>query len=233
MQRLGVRDGGLTPDPCLAIYLRSRSRYVETMRVFRRILLAILLLAVLSLAVWCYICREPLARQWSLYRIGAAATPDEAEAELVRCETDPDPDAMIGELVDKWGTGNRQFDLRLAAHLDARSCGDSLRRAFAEQIGSERELLKRWAHYWSWRSPLPLEQQTASVVAYLDVVAADPSRNITWREVLDVQALFELTGRGELAKDVSPSDWRDRYRQWQRRRPAELPHRARPKEPFP
>jgi hypothetical protein len=201
-------------------------------RLFWRILLAILLLAVLSLTVWCYLCREPLARQWSLYRIGAAATPSEAEAELVRCETDPDPDAMIGELVDKWGAGNHQFDLRLAAHLDGRSCSESLRKAFAGHIGHRPELLQRWAHYWSWRSPLTPEQQMASVVTYLDIVAADPSRNITWREALDVQALFELTGRGELAKDVSPANWRDRYRQWQRRRPAELPHVLRPKGPF-
>ena len=62
-------------------------------------------------------------------------TSREAEAEIVRCETDPDPDAMIGDLVDKWGTGNHQFDLHLASHLDAPSCGDSLREAFAEEIG--------------------------------------------------------------------------------------------------
>jgi hypothetical protein len=215
------------------IYAADHSRYAEIMRVCRQVLLTILLLAGLGLAAWCYVCREPLARQWSLYRVGAAATPREAEAELVRCETDPDPDAMIGELVDKWGTGNRQFDLRVAGHLDAPSCGESLRKAFAGQIGRQRELLQRWAHYWSWRSPLPLDQQTASVVAYLDLAAADPSRTITWREVLDVQALFELTGRGELASELSPSNWRDRYRQWQRRRPAELPHAPRPKEPFP
>lgn len=203
------------------------------MRVCRHIVLAILLLALLSLAVWCYICREPLRRQWSLYRIGAVAAPQEAEAEIIHCETDPDPDAAIGELVDKWGTGNRQFDLRLATHLDAPSCGDSLREAFSEQIGGQPELLQRWAHFWSWRSPLPLDQQTASIVTYLDGVAADPSRTITWREVLEVQALFELTGHGELARGLSPSDWRDRYRQWQRRRPAELPHNPRPKTPFP
>jgi hypothetical protein len=203
------------------------------MRVCRHILLAILLLALVSLAVWCYLCREPLRRQWLLYRIGAAVTSREAEAEIVRCETDPDPNAMIGDLVDKWGTGNHQFDLHLASHLDAPSCGDSLRQAFAEEIGGRPELLQRWAHFWSWRSPLPLDEQTASVVTYLDTVAADPSRTITWREVLDVQALFELTGRGELARGLSPSDWRDRYREWQRRRPAKLPNHPRPKTPFP
>jgi hypothetical protein len=203
------------------------------MRVCRHILLAILLLAVAGLAVWCYICREPLRRQWTLYRIGAAATSREAEREIVRSETDPDPDAMIGDLVDKWGTGNQQFDVYLATHLDAPSCGDSLRQAFAEEIGRRPELLPRWAHFWIWRSPLPLDEQTASVVTYLDSVAGDRSRNITWREVLEVQALFELTGRGELARGLSPSDWRDRYRQWQRRRPAELPHHPRPKTPFP
>ncbi len=138
-----------------------------------------LLLAALALGVWCYSHREPLARQWLLYRIGAAASTHEAEAEIVRCESDPDQGAMIGDLVGKWGTGNRRFDLYLAAHLESGSCSESLRKTFAAEIGRQQELLDRWAHYWTWRSPLPPDQQMASVAAYLDVLAADPSRDIT------------------------------------------------------
>ena len=192
-----------------------------------------MLLVALALGVWCYCQREPLARQWSLYRIGAAASTREAETEIARCEADPDPDAMIGDLIGKWGTGNRRFDLYLAGHLDSESCGEALRKAFAAEVGRQHELLDRWAHFWTWHAPLPPDQQMASVVAYLDILAADPSRDIPWREVLDVQALFQLTGRSELAKGLSPANWRDRYRGWRRGRPAELPQIARPKEPFP
>jgi hypothetical protein len=193
----------------------------------------LLLLTASGLGVWCYVCRQPLLRQWALYRIGAAASLPEAEAELVRCETSFDHDAMIDELVGKWGAGNRQFDLHLAAHLGGASCGEPLRAAFAAEIGRHAGLLERWARYWMWRAPLPPEQQMDSVTAYLDTLAAaNPSHDITWREVLDVQALFQLTGQDELAQGLTPANWRDRYRRWQRSRPAELPRLSRPEEPF-
>jgi hypothetical protein len=203
------------------------------MRAWRRVLPVILLLAVAGLGVWCYIYRQPLARQWALYRIGTAS-PQEAEAEIVRCETAPDHDAMIGELVRKWGTGNRQFDLHLAAHLGSGSCGESLREAFAAEIGRREGLLDRWARYWTWRAQLPPDHQMASVMAYLDALsAANPPHAITWREVLDLQVLFQLTGRGELAQNLSPANWHNRYGQWQRSRPARLPHIPRPEEAVP
>jgi hypothetical protein len=203
------------------------------MRCFRRASLALLVLMALGLSAWCYVYRQPLRRQWTLYRIGAAV-PDEAEARIVACETSPDRDAMIGELVGKWGTGNRQFDLHLAAHVIGGSCGEPLRAAFATELGRHEELLNRWVHYWTWRAQLPPEQQMASVVAYLNALGqTDSPREITWHEVLDVQALFQVTGCGDLADDLTPANWRDRYAQWQRRRPAELPHIARPEEPFP
>jgi hypothetical protein len=186
---------------------------------WRRILLAILLLIASGLGAWCYAHRRPLARQWTLYRIGAAASQQEADAEIVRSEDGPDHRDMIRELVHKWGTGNRQFDLHLAAHLGAKSCGEPLREAFAAHIGRRKTLLCRWAHYWAWRAPLQPEQQVASVVAYL--------------EVLDLQAVFQLTDCGDLAKGLSPANWRDRYAEWQRSRPVQLPRISRPEGSFP
>ena len=55
----------------------------------------------------------------------------------------------------------------------------------------------------------------------------------SWREVLDLQAVFHLTGRSELARGLSPGNWRDRYRRWRLDRPAPLPHVPRASEPMP
>ena len=169
-----------------------------------------------------------------MYRIGAATSPQEAEAEIVGCLAAPDHEAMIRELVGKWGTGNPQFDLHLVAHLGGGSCSEPLRAAFAAELGRRPGLLDRWAHYWIWRSPLPPQQQMASVATYLDaLIMADPPRDITWREVLDLEALFQLTGHGQLAQRLSPVNWRHRYGGWQRSRPVELPSIPRPTQPFP
>ena len=55
---------------------------------------------------------------------------------------------------------------------------------------------------------------------------------ITWREVLDLQAIFQLTGQPRLALRLSPANWRQRLRTWQQDRPRPLPHVARPAAPF-
>jgi len=200
----------------------------------RRISLILLVLAILTLGVAGYVGRAPLRRQWTLYRIGAAASPQEAEPLLVRCETGGDRDAMLAELVRKWGTGNRQFDRYLAGHLSGASCGERLREAFATELGRRDGLLGRWAPYWAWHAPLSPDEQLASVTAYFDaVLTADPPRGITWREVLDLQAVFQLTGHGELARGLTPADWRERYHRWIEIHPAQLPHVPRPKEPLP
>ena len=169
---------------------------------FWRVLLVLLLLGAVACGAAGYVYRRPLQRAWALYRIGAAASPREAEATIVGCLASPDRLAMIGELVAKWGTGNPQFDLNLAAHVGAGSCSEPLRAAFAAELGRRPGLLEHWAHYWTWRAQLPPEQQMASVAAYLDaLIVADPPRDVTWREVLDLEALFQLTGHGELAQN--------------------------------
>lgn len=208
-------------------------RYAYVMRNWPFILGVFLLITLVAVPL-VYMDRQPLDRHWTLYRIGAAASSQEAEQKIIDCETSPDRDVMIDELVRKWGTGSRPFDLHLAAHVGGKSCGEPLREAFARELGQRDGLLGYWAHYWTWRAQLPPDQQTASVVVYHDALAAaDPPRSITWREVLDLQAVFQLTGRSDLARDVSPTNWRDRYGEWQRSRAAQLPRIARPEDAFP
>ncbi len=199
-----------------------------------QIFLGLFLLIVLVAGVFAIVYRQPLARQWALYRIGAAGSAQEADVEIVRCETSPNADLLIAEMVAKWGTGNRRFDLHLAAHLGGRSCGETLREAFSHEITHREGLLERWARYWTWRAQLPPDQQMASVLAYLDALdAAEPPRSITWREVLDLQAVFQLTGCGELAQNLSSANWRERYAQWRQKKPPRLPALPRPEQPFP
>jgi len=208
-------------------------RYADAMRRWQ-IFLGLFLLIVLVVGVFAIVYRQPLARQWTLYRIGAAESSQEADVEIARCETAPEAELLIGEMIDKWGSGNRRFDLHLAGHLGGRSCGETLREAFSKEITRREGLLERWARYWTWRAQLPPDQQMASVAAYYDALrAAEPPRNITWREVLDLQAVFQLTGCGELAQNLSPANWRERYGQWQQKRPSPLPAIPRPEEPFP
>src|SRR3989337_2211904 len=109
-----------------------------------------------------------------------------------------------------------------------------MRKAFSLEFGWREECLPRWAHYWSWHTPQEPDREIASMVAYLDVLqTAAPSKTITWREVLDLQAIFLLTGEPRLAKRLDPENWRDRYRRWRESHRENLPHVARPGEPFP
>ena len=69
--------------------------------------------------------------------------------------------------------------------------------------------------------------------ANLDVqISAGTSKPLTWREVLDLQAAFELLGCREPAVGLAPENWHVRYRNWRHVRGAEPPHVERPEEPF-
>lgn len=203
------------------------------MRPWLRVLLALLVLAGMVIGAWWYFHREQLARQWACYRVGAAGSFEQAQAEIAWFEKGPDREAQLGELVRKWGTGNQQFDLYLARHLGDPACSDLLRETFARELGRRAELLPRWAHSWSYRAPLEPDAQIASILSYFDALASvEPAEQITWREVLDLQAVFQLTGQGRLARGLSAANWHDRYRRWQQTRPHELPSVARPARPF-
>lgn len=196
--------------------------------------IGVLLLIALVATPMLYLHRHSLKRDWTLYRVGAAGSSQEADGRIAACEASPESDVMIPALVHKWGSGNRQFDLYLALHVGGKSCGETLREAFAKELQRRKGLLDDWAHYWTWRAQLPPDHQMASVVVYHDALAtAEPPRDITWRDVLDLQAIFQLTGFDELARDIEPSNWRECYAKWQKSRPAQLPRIARPEEPFP
>ena len=204
------------------------------MRVWLRLLITLLALLGIVAGTWSYLKREQLAWQWASYRVGAAETFEEAQARIARFESGPDHKAKLRELVGKWGTGNQRFDLHLARHVRDRDSSEALRKTFSLGFGWHEDRLPRWAHYWSWQSEQEPDREIASIVAYLDLLlTAGPSKTITWREVLDLQALFCLTGEPGLSKRLDPENWRDRYQKWRKNLRGELPHVVRPGEPFP
>jgi len=203
------------------------------MRPWLRILVSLLLLAGIGLGTWCYFARHRMASQWVSYRVGAAGGFNEARAEIARLEGGPGRDAALRELARSWGAGNPQFDLHLARYVGSPDSSESLRKTFSLEFGWREELLPRWAHYWSWRAAQEPDREIASILAYLDLLlSAESPKPIAWREVLDVQAVFQLTGQPRLAKRLGPANWQDRYRRWLANRPDQLPHVPRPAKPF-
>jgi len=194
--------------------------------------MTLLVLAAIGLGTWGYLVRNRLACQWATYRVGAADSFEEARTEIHRLETGPDRDTRLRELVRKWGTGNQQFDLYLARYVGSPDSSESLRKTFSLEFGWREQLLPRWAHYWRWRAAQEPDREIASILAHLDLLAAaDSSKTITWREVLDLQAVFQLTGQPQLAKRLSPENWPDRYRSW-KASCGEIPHVPRSAKPF-
>ena len=193
---------------------------------------AVLVTAVLAIS--CHVKRAEIARQLAVYRVGSAATFSQAQAEMAWFETGPDSQARLRELVGKWGTGNRRFDIYLAEHVSDPASSEALRRAFSEELGRRQELLPRWTHYWCWREAQEPHDPFASLSSHFDLLtSADDLQGITWREVLDLQAVFCVGGYPQLAKRLSPENWRDRYARWQKARPSQPPRLIRPQEAMP
>jgi hypothetical protein len=198
------------------------------------LLLILAALAVAGLGTWCYLSRARLARQWAAHRVGKARTFDEARARIARFESGPDRQEQLRALVEKWGTGSGPFDLYLARYVASPDSSEELRKAFSLQFAWHAERLPRWAHYWRWQAPQEPEEEIAAILAYLDLVAeAEQPKTITWRELLDLQAVFCLAGQPRLARRLDPENWRDRYRRWRKETRDELPKVARPGKPFP
>lgn len=202
----------------------------------RRFGLALLigLCAVLAVALlWVWAKRELLACQWACYRIGAAPSFEEALPQFAWFEQPSAPAAAQAVLVAKWGAGNQRFDFYLARYLAEARCSNSLRREFSAQLGRRPELLERWAHWWAWRAPLEPREQVASVLKYHETLLVQASTQpITWREVLDLQAVFYLTGQTARAQGLSPENWDEHYRVW-REAQRVLPELNRPATPLP
>ncbi len=204
------------------------------MRLRTPLLPTFLVLSSIALGLWVHGNWTLLSSQWTSYRVGAAESFAEAQARIAPLEKGSDRDAKMAQLVGKWGTGNRQFDLYLAEHICDAAATDGLRESFSRQLGRSAELRRRWAHYWSHRTSLPPDEQVQSIVSYLDTLATvDPPRAITWREVLDLRAMFELTSNPRPAPDLSGTNWHEYYRVWRETRPNDLPNIPRPEMPLP
>jgi hypothetical protein len=204
------------------------------MRSWLRLLITLIVIAGIGIGAWTYVNRRPLARQWALYRVGAAPTLEAAIAEIAWFESGPDGERKLQSLAGKWGTGNAQFDLYLAEYVSKPQSPEALRRAFSLGLARHEERLRRWVHYWSWHTKQEPKREIASILSYLDLLAeAESSKTITWRQVLSLQAIFTLAGEPGLAKRLHPENWRDRYREWREESPGEFPGVPRPDRPFP
>jgi hypothetical protein len=198
-----------------------------------RILILLAVLLVPAAGAGLYLQRHILARQWAVYRVGVADSYEASLPTLASLETEPDRDLKLRELVRKWGTGNAAFDRYLARYVGDPASSEALREAFSLNLSWRDGLLSRWAHYWSWRPGPEPESRARSLLAHLELLtsrACPPP--LTWREVLDLQALFTLTGQPRLALRLSPENWLQRYRQWRAASPQEFPKLVRPATPF-
>jgi hypothetical protein len=195
--------------------------------------LALLLIGGLAVAGWLYWQPISVGAQFAGYQVGAAPTFSLAKREIARFDAGRDRAAKDRELVSGWGTGNRQFDFYLAKYLSEPECSDELRQAFSLELGWRPELLPRWAHYWAWRTRQEPADEIASLAEYLTALAPlSPPRSLTWREVLNLQAAFALTGEPDLARRLAPDNWPGRFREWMASKP-DWTQVARPKTPLP
>jgi len=205
-----------------------------------RLLRALLLLVVVAgllAGVWVFVNWRIVVWQWSSYQVGAAASFEEARKQFAQFEQGEHAPERLRVLVAKWGTGNRQFDRYLAQYATDGGSSTALRRAFSRELGRRPELLPRWEHFWRWQASLEPERQIASILEYLDPKAfADQpgaGASITWRELLDLQAIFAISGDHDRAARVRPDTWREHYRVWSETRRTAIGHVSRPASPLP
>jgi len=204
------------------------------MRIWTRLLIVVVVLAAGAASLAYYLNRERLSRRWAAQGVASATSFEEAGSKIAALENHPGRDSLIRDLAGQWGRRDQQLDLYLAWYAGSAKSSEFLRETFSLEFGWREELLPRWAHYWSWRAPQEPDRQIESIVGFLDLLAqSETPRPITWREVLDLQAVFVLTSQPRLAKRLSPENWAGRYQQWQKGRPQPLPHVARPEQPFP
>jgi hypothetical protein len=203
------------------------------MRYWMRLVLVGGLLAAGIAAGWGYRNRQGLDRQWASYRVGTATDVDEARTRLAWFESGPDADDKLHDLVRRWGTGNQSFDFYLAWYVHDRQSSERFRETFSLELAKRPDLLARWAHFWLWRVTEEPDRQICQTVAYLaNVAKADASKTLTWREVLDLEAIFHQAGHDPLAERLSPTNWRERYLRWVEVSSGQVAHVDRPETPF-
>lgn len=185
------------------------------MRLLLRIGLVALLIVAAGVGGWLYANRDAIERRRAVLRVADAPNFAQAQVELRWFELAPEVDEKRAELVGYWGTGQATFDTYLAQHLRDPDCGEALRKRFSEELAWRPELRPLWATVWRERTKQPPHEEAASVLEFLDTLAkAETPPRLTWRQVLDVQAVFELRGRGDLAVRLTPENCLDRFRQF-------------------
>ncbi len=205
-----------------------------------RLLWAFVLLAAVAgvfVGAWTYLHWQAIAWQWASYQVGAATTFEQARQQFAWFEQGPHAAEKLRILVGKWGTGNPQFDRYLAEYASAGDSSMALRRAFSEELARRPELLPRWGHYWCLHASLEPDRHIESILEYLDALAFDQRAaagpRLTWRELLDLQAVFVLSNDLDRAARVTPDNWREHYRVWTETQRTKLRHVPRPSGPLP
>ncbi len=205
------------------------------MRLWLRFLVALVVLALAALALVGYANRQRLTGQWMAYRVGRAASFEEACRAMAWFETGPEREARLRELVTRWGDGNLRFDFYLARYVASPESSEAIRRRFSLELAWREGLLPRWAHWWCWRTVQQPDRHVEEILAYVDMLhaAQDLSKEVSWREILDLQAIFYLSGQPKWAERLTPDNWRERYQEWRKSRTDSPLRVARPAEPLP
>lgn len=183
---------------------------------------------------WLYTKQDAVARFWACYRVSSTTNYPQAKSEFTWFEAGPDREARLHDLVSLWGAGNETFDRNLVMYLQDPDCDDSLREAFSLELAWRPELLPRWAHCWCHVGRLEPDENFDSIVRYIDTLAmAKVPREITWRDVLDLQAAFELAGCPQLALRLTPENYLNRHTEWEQIGRPRAAHLTRPQHFFP
>ena len=179
----------------------------------RRLALLILTILIAGAALWLFARRDSLRLQWECFQVTSAGSYDQFKQQIDQFEQSGDG-RRLRALADRWHTGNETFDDHLARYLYDPQCSDEIREAFSRQLSWRDGLFTVWAEHWRQQKP-DVQEQMASLRRYLETLGAEqPPRDITWRDVLDFQAVLELSGHGELAHRLTPDNWRLRYHRW-------------------
>jgi len=204
------------------------------LRLFRKLLAITAVVAAVFGGAWLYLQRDALGRFWACHRVGAAQDYSHAKEELAWFTEGPDRAARLHELVTLWDTGNETLDRNLVMYLQDPDCDDSVREAFSLELAWRPKLLSRWAHCWCHMSKLEPDENFESIISYVDTLAmSNTPREITWRDVLDLQAAFELAGCPELAIRLTPENYLRRHADWVRIGRPRAAHLQRPGNFFP
>ena len=176
--------------------------------------LAVIVVAAGS-ALWLYARRDALRLQWECYQVTRAANYQDFQQRMEQFERRSRDSSPLEALVARWHTGNERFDDFLASYLFDPQCSDRLREAFSRELSWRQELPAAWARHWRAQKP-DVDGQIASLRRYLEALeAAGPPRTITWRDVLDFQAVLVISRHEKLAHRLTPDNWRGRFARWQ------------------